>query len=240
MASRFADKVVLVTGASGQIGGGIARQFLVEGAKVVAPVRSQTSADSVVEHVAPAGADRLEVLISNLADETSTSTVATSVKAKYGHIDHFVSVAGGWWGGGELSQQSVEEVKKQLDTFAIPHFLYYKHFAPLLKDDSSSSFTFVSGAGGADYIPSACLLTVGAAALFGISITARGEYAEKAPRINECRLAAFVARHDEAEAQGKQSNYAMGKVVADMAASDMSGEVKTISEDDLKNAEITE
>lgn len=49
---------------------------------------------------------------------------------------------------GELSKQSLEEVHKQMDTFAIPHFLHYKHFAPLLKDDPVSSFTFVSGAGG--------------------------------------------------------------------------------------------
>lgn len=100
MIARFGGKVVLVTGASGQIGGGIARQFLIEGAKVVTPVRSQKSAESVVEHVAPAGADRLEVLVSDIADDASASTVASSVKEKYGHVDHIVSVAGGWWQGG--------------------------------------------------------------------------------------------------------------------------------------------
>ena len=103
MVARFAGKTVLVTGASGQIGGGIARQFLVEGAQVITPVRSQTSADSVVQHVAPAGADRLEVLLSDVADESSATSVATSVKEKYGNIDHIVSIAGGWWGGGMRS-----------------------------------------------------------------------------------------------------------------------------------------
>lgn len=100
MMARFADKVVLVTGASGQLGSGIARQFLLEGAKVITPVRSQTSADSVVKHVAPAGADRLEVLVSNVADEASAESVAKSVKDEYGSIDHVVSISGGWWGGG--------------------------------------------------------------------------------------------------------------------------------------------
>lgn len=100
MMARFAEKVVLVTGASGQIGGGIARQFLLEGARVVAPVRSPKSAESVVEHVAPAGPDRLEILVSDIADDESGSTVAESLKSKYGNIDHVVSVAGGWWQGG--------------------------------------------------------------------------------------------------------------------------------------------
>lgn len=48
-----------------------------------------------------------------------------------------------------------------------------------------------------------------------------------------------MARHEEAAQEGKQSNYAMGKFVADVAASDTSGEVVTISEDDLRNAEAT-
>lgn len=100
MMARFGNKVVLVTGASGQIGGGIARQFLVEGAKVVTPVRSQKSAGSVVEHVAPAGADKLEILVSDIADDASAATLASSVKQKYGSVDHIVSVAGGWWQGG--------------------------------------------------------------------------------------------------------------------------------------------
>lgn len=49
---------------------------------------------------------------------------------------------------GELSEQPLEEVQKQINTYAIPHFLLFKHFAPLLKDDDASSFTFISGAGG--------------------------------------------------------------------------------------------
>lgn len=35
-----------------------------------------------------------------------------------------------------------------MNTFAVPHFLHFKHLAPLLKDDPASSFNFISGAGG--------------------------------------------------------------------------------------------
>lgn len=58
--------------------------------------------------------------------------------------------------------------------------------------------------------------------------------------MNECRLASFVARHEEAAGQGKFSNYAMGKVVADIVASGTSGEVVEIGDAELSSAEVTE
>jgi hypothetical protein len=84
-------------------------------------------------------------------------------------------------------------------------------------------------------MPGACLVTVGAAALFGISIAARGEYTSKQPRVNEWRLAAMVTHDKDSKPEGGPfSNYKVGSLVADVLASSKKGEVVHVGAEQLK------
>ena len=46
---------------------------------------------------------------------------------------------------GELSEQSLEEVKTQIDNLALSHFVVYKAFLPHIEDTADSSYTFFTG-----------------------------------------------------------------------------------------------
>jgi NAD(P)-dependent dehydrogenase (short-subunit alcohol dehydrogenase family) len=111
--ARFAGKVALITGASGTIGAGIATQFLEEGAKVIAPARSQSGVDSIKKHVAPSGIDLLNVVESDISKEDDILKLVNRIREDYGRLDHIVTVCGGWWQKGvsrsHTLRQRVEE-----------------------------------------------------------------------------------------------------------------------------------
>lgn len=103
----FSDRVVLVTGAAGNLGGAIARAFQAAGASLVLVDRA---------------ADRLPALFPNLADSSdhflATSVDLTDPEAveamvdaalrRLGRIDVLVNAAGGWRGGTPVHETSLE------------------------------------------------------------------------------------------------------------------------------------
>ena len=91
---RFSERVALVTGAGGTLGGAIARGFGREGASVLVGYRqSQREAESAVAEIVDAGgvasAHRLDV-----TDQASVVRFVEQADAKYGRIDVLVNTAG--------------------------------------------------------------------------------------------------------------------------------------------------
>jgi hypothetical protein len=79
------------------------------------------------------------------------------------------------------------------------------------------------------------LVTIGAACLWGVSIVARAETAEKQLRVNEWRLKTFVVPHEEAGAANPPfSNLRAAQHLVDTAVSEKKGEVVEVLPKDLE------
>ena len=88
------NKVAIVTGGAGGIGGAIMERFTREGAKLVVADIDEEAAAQRVKQVAKSGADAISIR----TDVTSKSSVGAMVKAtfeRWGKIDILVNVAGG-------------------------------------------------------------------------------------------------------------------------------------------------
>lgn len=105
------NKVAIVTGAGGVLGGSIARSFVKAGAKVVAMDIRQEQLDKRVEELRAEGGDVIG-LIGNVLDIDSLRKAAEDIVAKWGRIDILVNVAGGNMPGATLApDQPVFEMK---------------------------------------------------------------------------------------------------------------------------------
>lgn len=94
---RFSGKNVLVTGAARGIGEGIARKFMMEGAKVVAlDYREDQLAQLAAEYAAndPQMADRYAYVVSDLRHPASAAEAVGKAWDKWGGIDIVVNNAG--------------------------------------------------------------------------------------------------------------------------------------------------
>lgn len=90
----IAGKVAVITGASGVLGGSIARSLLAEGAKVVLTSRNQAKLEQRAMEYRQISQDVLDIAC-DVLDEKSMRDLAKQVIEQWGKIDILVNVAGG-------------------------------------------------------------------------------------------------------------------------------------------------
>jgi len=88
------DKVVVITGASGVLGGSIARNFVENGAKVVALGTKQEKIDKTVAELIQLGGEAIG-FVANVLDIAALETISKTVVEKWGRIDVLLNIAGG-------------------------------------------------------------------------------------------------------------------------------------------------
>lgn len=92
-AGAFADKVVLVTGASSGIGAELARQFAQAGARLALAARDVARLDAVATECRAAGADAFVVPV-DVSDEASCHDMVAKTIEHFGSLDLLVNNAG--------------------------------------------------------------------------------------------------------------------------------------------------
>lgn len=88
------DKVAVITGASGVLGGSIARSFVMQGAKVVALGTKPEKIEKTVAELKTLGGDVLGYA-GNVLDIQGLEAIAQEVMNKWGRIDILLNIAGG-------------------------------------------------------------------------------------------------------------------------------------------------
>jgi len=90
----FSGKTVLVTGASGGIGAGIARRFAEAGAHIAVHYRSgKTDAEALVSELVATGV-KAQAFHANLTSEASVKALVAAVTSHYGTLDVLINNAG--------------------------------------------------------------------------------------------------------------------------------------------------
>lgn len=94
MLKRLDGRVVLITGATGAIGGATARRFAGEGARLVLADRTQTPPDALADELASGGAVRPAVLGYDAASAVSSAGLVRDAVAAAGRLDAVCNIAG--------------------------------------------------------------------------------------------------------------------------------------------------
>jgi 2-hydroxycyclohexanecarboxyl-CoA dehydrogenase len=90
---RFKDKVVIVTGAAGGIGGAISARFAAEGARVIVTDMNGEGAEATVAQISAEGGNA-RALASDIATAEGCRAIIDNVIATEGHIDVLCNNAG--------------------------------------------------------------------------------------------------------------------------------------------------
>jgi len=93
MKNRFKDKVVIVTGASSGIGEATAREFALNGSKVILAARSESRLDQIVREINSSGGEAFYVKTDVSIEEDCKQLIEKTIE-KYSKIDILVNNAG--------------------------------------------------------------------------------------------------------------------------------------------------
>jgi len=179
--------VVLVTGATGEVGWGIAHAARDAGARLVLPTRSAARVDEIEAEFPGA-----HVVVTDLGSDGADQAIAGAIAA-VGSLDHVVAPIGSWWQGGRSLDQHSSELSTLLDTYVGAQFRLARATAPSLRD-SNGSYTIVTGAAGESMLPGAGLLVVAVRAQYALSEVLRSEQADDEFRVNEVRIHTRIER----------------------------------------------
>jgi NAD(P)-dependent dehydrogenase (short-subunit alcohol dehydrogenase family) len=137
------DRVYVVTGATGGLGGAVAAALLAAGARVAITGRRPAG---VERQLAELGAgERAVGRAFDLTDEVAVTAFLAWVAEHFGGIDGLVAIAGGFTGGAPVHQTSLETWQEQQATNLTTAFLSAKSVVPhLLRRGDGTIITFGS------------------------------------------------------------------------------------------------
>ena len=98
-ASPLQDRISIVTGGAGALGGAVTDRLLADGAQVCVPLEVASHGDSLRQRVAPARRDRLFVDVVEVTDLEAMTRFTDSVVKRHGRVDILVTLVGGFAGG---------------------------------------------------------------------------------------------------------------------------------------------
>ncbi|XP_032434775.1 uncharacterized protein LOC116729963 isoform X1 [Xiphophorus hellerii] len=182
------DRVVLVLGGAGTVGSGIVKALLDKGFKAAVISRDGGRLEKLRAFVSPSSKDNLIAVVGNVGSEVGAQQAKQQLLQQVGKVTDVVSALGfSWWQGGPPHTQTLQDLHWVLDALLFSTFVSWKTFFPLVRDDPSCSYTFITGGAGEQLLmPGTGFLTVGAASALAFCQVLRDEY----PQV-DCRLCQF-------------------------------------------------
>lgn len=179
---------VLVTGATGQVGWGVAQAARAAGARLLLTASRPASATRLAREFPEA-----TVVAVDLADHDAGDVVREAIEDGGNGLDHVVAPIGSWWQGGPTLAQPPGELADLLGTYAVAQHLLVQATAPALSR-TGGSYTLLTGAAGQRPIPDAGLLVVAVRAQWALAEVLRAELADAPFRFNEVRIRTRIER----------------------------------------------
>jgi len=180
--SRLAGKAVLVTGATGGIGGAIARRFLSEGANVMLVGRSAEKLEATQRDLDADG--RVSRFVAEATDAEATAGAVAATVETFGGLDVLVANAGTEGRVKPFETQTTDEFEDVLRTNVVGVWLAMKHAMEPMKKRGSGSIIALSSIAGVIGFPGLAAYVASKHAVYGLVKTVGIELGESGIRVN--------------------------------------------------------
>ena len=185
METGLAEKVVIVTGASGGIGSAIARKFAEEGARVVLHYRRQRAQAEAVSEDWPEAQSLL--VGADLTKEIAVRRLFEAAVKQFGRVDTLIANAGSWETRDvPLQEMSLRQWRSTQDAVLTSTFLCMREFFRCAARQKQGNAVLVASTAGvfgetghADYA------SAKAAMAYGLTRTLKNEISKIAPHTKD-------------------------------------------------------
>lgn len=137
---------ILVAGAAGAIGSGIAAELLWAGARVIAVDRDETGLRRLKQELSDAAPQRLSTVACELSSPDGVAELAREILLPAKGLDGLVSCLGSWWEEGLLREVPVlQEWEKVAASTIVPQLLLAHEFVPVLAQNEKARCLWING-----------------------------------------------------------------------------------------------
>ena len=198
------DKVAVIYGASGAIGGAVAREFAREGARVFLTARNFDAIDALAKAITSEGG-RAEVAVVDALDEASIERHAAEVVEKTGRIDVSMNTVGfDVVQGVPLTELRLEDFIAPITTWTTTQFLTARITARQMVEQRSGVVLVQSSSPARLALAQTAGFGVACAAVEGLARTLAAELGAYGVRV------VSVRPHRIADTLGPEADFAMG------------------------------
>jgi NAD(P)-dependent dehydrogenase (short-subunit alcohol dehydrogenase family) len=139
----FTDRIVIVTGAAGNLGSAVARAFQAAGANLVLVDRKPDRLPRLFPELA-GSPDHFFATSVDLTDEGAVQAMVGEALQRFGRVDVLVNAAGGWRGGKPVHETSLDTLDFLLNLNARSVFISSRAVAPSMLDRGSGKIVNVA------------------------------------------------------------------------------------------------
>uniref|UniRef100_A0A8C7ZJ65 Peroxisomal trans-2-enoyl-CoA reductase n=1 Tax=Oryzias sinensis TaxID=183150 RepID=A0A8C7ZJ65_9TELE len=211
------DRVVLALGGAGTVGSGVVKALLDKGFKVAVISRESSRLEKLRSFVSSNNKNNLTTIVGNVGTEEGAEQAKEALLTEVGKVTDIVSSLGfSWWQGGPPHTQTLKDLQWVMETLLLSTFVSWKAFFPLVKDNSDSTYTFITGGAGEKLLmPGTGFLTVGAASTLAFCQVLREEYPEVPCKLNQLKINTGVGT-PERMAPGYLNHLDLGEAVTSL------------------------
>jgi NAD(P)-dependent dehydrogenase (short-subunit alcohol dehydrogenase family) len=200
MMGKLDSKIAFIAGGAGNVGEGVVRSFLQQGATVITSSRTQDKLDALRESLGELASNRYVLITSELGDFDSADKLCQQIIDQFGRIDAVVASIGGTWSANlPLTKISMEDWQKYPFTNLTTHFVCVRTFLPVLAQTQGSSYIFLGGAAAEMPVPNYSLVAIPAAGQLMMAKVLMEELKQNEVRINEVVINSYVATRSTKE-----------------------------------------
>jgi NAD(P)-dependent dehydrogenase (short-subunit alcohol dehydrogenase family) len=190
--SELEGRVVVVTGASGNLGSATARSFARAGARVALVGRDLESVRAAAAELAATTGVEIDSFAADLADSTATESLVREVMARFGAIDAVAHTAGAFRGGRTVADSPVDTLDAMLRSNLCTAFAVAHAALPVMLERGRGSLTFVAARAGLTGRPGLAAYCAAKSGVIRLMESLAGETAGSGVRVN-CLLPDAIA-----------------------------------------------
>lgn len=179
MVGKFENKVILITGGSGDIGKTTADLFLEEGAKVAIIGTNDEKLARAKEELG-----NVLTIKADVTNEEDVKYYVNKTVEEYGKIDIFFNNAGTEGKMAPITEQNIDDVRRVMDINVMGVFMGLKHIIPIMQKQGSGSIINTSSDAGLSGSPGLAPYVASKHAVVGLTKTAALEVAADNIRVN--------------------------------------------------------